>query len=96
MAAEVAITKPKPSIKMDRRHLSNWFQEEYQAASNNRGGKNIRNTSSGSTLMRGVPGIKLINSPPITRKIGYEIFSRWLSMYKRAITKNRANTNSSV
>jgi len=42
----------------------------YQAASNSKGGRKIRKTMSGSTVMTGAPGMKLTAKPPITRKIG--------------------------
>lgn len=38
------------------------------------------NTISGSSTIRGIPGIRLISSPAITRKIGYDIRSLSLNM----------------
>lgn len=70
MANEVINTNPKPNKKIDLFHFQKSFQEVYHAASNKSGGRKIRNTISGCTLIDGTPGIKLIAKPPITRKIG--------------------------
>ena len=51
-------------------HFQKSRQEVFQAAAYNRGGRKIRNTSSGSSRMDGIPGMKLITSPLITNKIG--------------------------
>ncbi|MNL22608.1 hypothetical protein D3C87_1439600 [compost metagenome] len=70
MASEVISTRAKPMEKIERRHFQKSFHEVYQAASNKSGGRKIRNTMSGLMLITGMPGIKLMPSPPITKKIG--------------------------
>src|SRR5690606_40805046 len=79
MANEVKNTSPKPIRKTERRHRQKLFQEVYHAASKSSGGKKIRNIKSGSTVILGMSVIKLMPSPPMTRKIGYEMGIRWLN-----------------
>ncbi|MNK93238.1 hypothetical protein D3C87_1133900 [compost metagenome] len=61
-------TKAKLVMIRRQRHIS--FQETVQAASYNRGGRKIKNMSSGSIFITGTPGIKLMASPANTNKIG--------------------------
>src|SRR5690606_22232337 len=60
IANEVKNTSPKPIKKTERRHRQKLFQDVYQAASKSSGGKKIRNIKSGSTVMLGIPGMKLM------------------------------------
>jgi len=64
---------------MERFHRQKLFQDVYQAASNSSGGRKMSRIRSGLTVILGTVGIKLIPSPPMTKKIGYEMLMRWLS-----------------
>src|SRR5690606_2485542 len=95
MANDVKNTSPKPIIEIDRRQRQKLFHDVYHAASKSSGGRKIRKIMSGSTVMAGMPGIKLMPRPPITKNIGYEIEKRWLNKYSSAMAKNSARMRKS-
>src|SRR5687768_9245202 len=68
--AEVKITSPNPNRLMGRFNRQKSFQEVFQAAAYNSGGRKIRNTRSGCRVIGGMPGIRLMSRPLITRKMG--------------------------
>ena len=67
---EVKITNPNERRLIGLFIAQKSFQDVFQAAAYNKGGRKIRKTRSGPILIFGIPGIKLINKPPITNKIG--------------------------
>src|SRR5688500_14351578 len=69
-AAEVKITSPNPIRLIGLFNRQKSFQEVFQAAAYNKGGRNIRNTRSGWSVIWGIPGIRLMSRPLITRKMG--------------------------
>lgn len=99
MPVEVNITNPKDNRLIGRLNFQNSFQEVFQAAAYKSGGRKIRNTTSGWRTMIGMAGMKLINKPATTKKMGYEIFNLILSMdnidtaNKSAITNNKFSCN---
>jgi hypothetical protein len=70
MVMDVKNTSANPSKKIERFHFQKLFHEVCHAASNSSGGRKIRNTISGLTLILGICGMNEIHKPPITRKIG--------------------------
>jgi hypothetical protein len=56
-AKEVIITNPNANRLIGLRHFQKSFQEVYQAASYNNGGKKIKNITSGSIDISGIPGM---------------------------------------
>ena len=73
MMQEVKMTSPKPSRAMGRLHFQKSLQEVYHAASYSKGGRKIRNIRSGLILKAGMPGMKLMSKPPMTKKMGYDM-----------------------
>ncbi|MNR00545.1 hypothetical protein D3C85_1163190 [compost metagenome] len=61
-------TKAKLVMIRRQRHIS--FHETVHAASYKRGGRKIKKMSSGSILITGTPGMKLMVSPASTSRIG--------------------------
>ena len=69
-ASEVIITNPKASKLIGRFHFQKSCHEVYHAASYSSGGKKIKKIISGSSVTNGIPGMKLIANPAITRNMG--------------------------
>src|SRR5690606_19266647 len=72
MATRSAVKKTTKNAKLPimRHHFFISLKDTPQAASNNKGGRKIKNIKSGSILIMGRPGIKLIVKPATTNKIG--------------------------
>ena len=70
MAVAVNITNPKANMDIGLFNCQKFLHEVFHAAAYNNGGRKIRNTISGLRLMTGMPGIKPMISPAITRSIG--------------------------
>ena len=72
MATETAVknTTKKEKLPIIRYHFFRSFNEMDQDASNNSGGRKIKNIIFGLTWIAGKPGIKLMPNPAITNKIG--------------------------
>jgi hypothetical protein len=70
ITADVRITIPKAKEPITLRHFQKSFHEVCQAASYSKGGRKIRNISSGSISGIGIPGIKPRIKPPRTKTIG--------------------------
>jgi hypothetical protein len=64
------MTSPNDNKLIGLRDSQKSFQEVFHAAEYNKGGRNTRNTISGSRLIKGMPGMKLISKPMITRNMG--------------------------
>ena len=90
--AEVKITSPKASKEIGRFHFQKSFHDVFQAAAYSSGGRKIRNTRSGCKLIEGIPGIRLINKPLTTRRIGYEILSLLLTIVRIAMPNSKEIT----
>jgi hypothetical protein len=67
---EVRITIGNAKLVMMRLHFQNSFHDTCQAASYNRGGRKIKNTSSGLMSIFEKKEVKLNNNPPSTSTIG--------------------------
>jgi hypothetical protein len=87
-AAEVKITNPNASRLIGLFHFQNSCHEVFHAAAYRRGGRKMRNTRSGSNIIGGTPGIRLIRSPLITNNIGYDSFSLLLIIVITAMPNN--------
>ena len=93
MATDNAVknTTTKAKLKIILRHRQSSFQEVDQTASYNSGGKKMMNINSGSILIGGTPGIKLITSPANTSRTGYATWIFLATMISMVInrTKNK-------
>jgi len=67
---EVKITSPNDNRLIGRFIFQNSCHDVFHAAAYKIGGRKIRNTISGPRLTSGIPGIKLITKPAMTRKMG--------------------------
>jgi hypothetical protein len=74
-AHEVKMTRPMASKLIGLRKCQKSFQDIFQAAKKSSGGRKIRNTRSGSSVMSSTFGMKPMINPQSTRNIGYGIFS---------------------
>ena len=63
-------TTKKAKLPIIRLHFHSSFHDIAHEASNSKGGKKIIKIKSGSICNTGMPGIKLMNSPASTSKIG--------------------------
>jgi hypothetical protein len=70
MAADVKITRPIDNNPIGLLLAQKSFQDVFHAAEYNKGGRKMMKTTSGCRLTSGIPGIRLINKPATTRKIG--------------------------
>ena len=87
------MTSPNARRLMGRLLFQKSVQTVFHAAEYSSGGKKIRNTRSGLSRTSGIPGIRLINKPPITRKMGYDIFNLLLTIVSIVIVNKSANTS---
>ena len=79
-AIAVKKTTRKAKLVITRRQRHSSFHEMDQAASNSSGGSTRKKIRSGSTRMRGSPGMKLTTSPATTSMMGYATRSLPASM----------------
>jgi hypothetical protein len=66
----VAKTSPTARAKIGRKFERKFSHGKFQAAEKSRGGRKIKNTTSGSSRTSGSPGNKPIKSPAMTSRIG--------------------------
>jgi hypothetical protein len=69
-SADVKMTKPNASRLIGLLIFQKSFHDVFHAAAYNKGGRKIRKTNSGCRVICGMPGIKLIINPPITKNMG--------------------------
>jgi hypothetical protein len=70
IAVEVKITRPIDKSPIALLLAQKFFQEVFQAAAYNKGGRKIRKTISGFKLTMGIPGINPMASPARTNRMG--------------------------